>query len=208
MAARLMKVTRANRAHECGKCRQPIEKGSPYVWWKFYRSAKRYRHDTPECQPTAVELESNSKRQGIAEAEAKIADAANIEAPADVAEAIREAIGSVEGVIEELDSALQAWSGTGLENGELYSAFENDKEALEAWNTQAEAIAEEISALDTGLEDPGDAPDPEDYEDGEEDPDYIRDAEEWDEQTSEVENCSREVQEKLSELEEIPGLSF
>jgi hypothetical protein len=145
----------------CRKCLNPIEVGQAYVWFKFYNSGRQCYHKTAVCMPTDADRESNPKRAAHTRATALIDEAQALttdDDPATLANLIRDAIAEVDVVIEEIESSLDAWSGTNFEQGEMAQAFESSRDSLDEWKTNAESWANQADELTT-VDDPGDEPD-------------------------------------------------
>lgn len=54
---RVIRVKRARKKQgKCEHCQSPINKGDPYVWWKFRFGRKHVRCVKPECAPKAADL--------------------------------------------------------------------------------------------------------------------------------------------------------
>jgi uncharacterized protein YukE len=150
------KVTRVKAARKpgqvCGNCREPIQVGQPYQHWSFRYGGTRKRCMKPECAPQVWELESNSKRSALLQADSLYHDAHGADTPRAAADALEECIGLVEGAAEEFASAVDGWTGTGLENSEQYDAFSNAQDELERWCSDAQQVCDNLRELADELE--------------------------------------------------------
>ena len=159
------KVKAARKAQGvCGKCRQPIEVGTGYLWWKGRYTPKYVRCLKLRCYPQQHELETNSLRADHMQAEAHASSAETEPNAADAAMSLRTAIELVEGIVSSLEDRLSSWDGTGLENSEQYAACESSKDDLEAWKDAAESVADALEQLDDNEPDRSDFDSDDDFD--------------------------------------------
>lgn len=221
---RINRVKKSRVERTCEKCRQPIEVGSPYLYFKTrttigksYVGTMHYRHIG--CAPAHDEFVKNEKVKAHGRASEHVGYAQSAESPDEAASSLREAISEVEAIIEELEENLSNWQGTGFENSERYSTYEQTKDSLDDWKNDHESIADDLEAMDDEPESPGeeptDEPLPEDYEEGTDDPDYVADLDDyenrvrvWQEQTDAHEEWTSTFEDKRNEIESVPDLEL
>lgn len=185
--ARLNTVKSARKpGMKCGVCQTPIEKGMPYVWWKF-RFGGRYIRCMAH-KPQAWERESNSKRQDLMRASDALDNARSETTATDAINALTEARDYAESAKDEFDNAVQSWTGTNLEYSENYQNFESAVSELEDFISDVEDAMSELESLDE--------PDEAAFED---DPDGYDDAQ------AEYES---DLQRILDDIPDVPDPSF
>lgn len=149
----MVRVTRYKSSRKargtCITCRKPIEAGSAYGEFAFFRQPARRFHDVPACQPRPADLEPNDKKAAIIRAEEAFGNAQGQDDSATAAEFLREAIGHVEEARDSMQEAVDNWESANLTGGDLYQSFTDDVATLDEWISDAEDVA-------TALEDLGD----------------------------------------------------
>lgn len=225
MTARLYVVKKrratGNPDPTCRNCGKPIEVGTPYVWFKFRYGGKQTYHDTPACRPTADQRESNEKRRAHSRATAAVETArTHTDEPQVAAEALREAIDAAQEIVDALDDSLSSWQGTNFEYGDMATSFQETKDELERWISEAETVAETLEGFDVEPEQPGDEPEQPDEDDYDmTDADgvaefeeatnvYETDFEAWQTATDELESYEESVQRAIDDIEDVPELQF
>lgn len=143
--ARLNRVQKAAKPQgTCQKCGAAIDKGDPYVWWKFRYSGTYKRCTRPQCQPQPWERESNQKRADLMQAEDALAEATSATDPDDAGSYLDQAAELVRGVAEQLEETASAWQGTNLEYSEQYQVYQDDAASLTEWADTAERVASDL----------------------------------------------------------------
>ena len=145
--AKLNRVTKATKPRTCEKCRQPINKGEPYLYWAFRYGGKHVRCSKPSCAPESYELEGNSKRRGLLEAAAQLEKALEQMDPADMASGIEDAANLVEGVAEEFQENVDAWEGGNMGHLEQCETYRDAAQELSDWVDQARSVAATLNDL-------------------------------------------------------------
>lgn len=153
--ARITTVNRSTQDYGCGRCGDPIPKGSQYRWAKpgFRSRGKLIRCMKPECSFRQSELTTSNKSIAYAAQESGTddLDAWDRETFEDL-EAIRDAV--VEGAtecLEQYQSAQDAWgeSSGGAENEEWAEYIGS----LEAWIDELEGLDLEEFDVDQATQD-------------------------------------------------------
>lgn len=147
--ARLNVVQSARKSPgTCGKCQKVIQPGEKYIWWKFRQLGKRVR--CADHPPEAWERESNSKRQDMMQAEEAYSLVESSETAEEAAGHLRDAIGFVESVKEQLESAIDGWESAQMTSHEMYQTFCDDRDSLGDWIDQAETWADDLEGWEEG----------------------------------------------------------
>lgn len=142
----------------CGKCHQPIEVGTPYVWWASRapgsRSGARYqRHDTRECYPQPWELEGNPKRAALMLAE----------------HTLEEAISGDLEAVEDFQSAMETFAEAVREVAQEYEdGADNIEQGFGTATSTSDDLREKADTLNSAADecesvDFEDAPEVEDF---------------------------------------------
>jgi len=148
--AKLNRVKAARKdVGACGKCGQPITAGQPYVWWKFMVGGrggrKLVRHAMVLCLPKPWEYVTQSpKRQTLMQAEDALDNARMSDTLEEAAGYVRQATELVRSVAEDMESTLDAWSGTGLENTSRAEEWDQAKDDMYEWADDAEQAADDL----------------------------------------------------------------
>jgi predicted RNase H-like HicB family nuclease len=146
-----LRVTRVKKARKyqgnCGRCREPLRVGDPYVWWAFRYGGKRKRCVKPGCYPKASDLTDNSKLVLLYGASEMINDADSSDADS-AASTLKEAAEQIKEAAEEYRE-----SATAIEEGFQHPTEQSEEMELSADHYDGEAeriegIADEIEALD------------------------------------------------------------
>lgn len=156
---RVNRIEKARKATACGKCREKIPAGSPYIWIKPRYGSKRVRCTSFGCRFRPTDL-SSAKTAQIEEA---IEDAEDQVAQADAYSSIQEILGEVATVSrdvgEEYRDASSNWAGgTNDQFKEKADACESLADELESWESSGESDEDAIraQAVEDG-EDPDEA---------------------------------------------------
>lgn len=163
--ARVTYVKKSRKAQRpCTKCGDELPVGSAYLYWEpgFRSHHKVVRCMKPECAPSRSERESSALSGPMAAQEAFEAATSALDM-------------SDEGVQEQLQSEWESFREAVREYADearqAAEAWEYGNSQLEERADEAEGWADEMEGFDVE-EFYGDAPDPEDYEDGTDDPAY------------------------------------
>lgn len=127
---------------KCFRCGTAIRRGGPYMWWKFRLGGKNYR--CMACPPKAWELESNAKRQALMKGVDAYDRCMNAYDPVTAASELRSAIEHVQDAHDEFESAVDSWTGTNLENSDMFQTFQDAVYTLSSWISDAEYVASDL----------------------------------------------------------------
>jgi hypothetical protein len=142
-----MRVTRVVKAQKepgaCGKCGKKIQKGDPYMWWKFRYGGRRVR--CPNCPPSRADLTQNDvlgivyDAQDTAQADVAAADSPDAlqDAMIALAESIQEAMEACQEKMDNIES------GFGHTEIQAYQDAEERQSSLEDWKGEAEGFSPE-----------------------------------------------------------------
>ena len=137
--ARIYHTKRSQKDLTCEKCRQPIPKGTPYLYFYvgFRSKYKHTRHDS--CAPRNSERESSMKSGAYAAIEAaedslRALDPETAEA-SEVEEIVSEAASALQETIDQYREADESWGGGGYtQSAEIADEIEASQQDLEGWS--------------------------------------------------------------------------
>lgn len=150
---RVKAAQKSKRARHCGRCRDEIQIGQPYLWWRRKTgnaSGITYiRCGKPECAPKPSEVVTNQYASMImAAAEGFDAGVGGFESAQDIAEALRE-YGQTATEISE----MMIENADNMESGFGHSTSTSDelRERGDAWESYAQEVESEADDIE-GME--------------------------------------------------------
>jgi DNA repair exonuclease SbcCD ATPase subunit len=122
-----------------------IKKGEQYWYWSFFRGPKRMSK-TPPRQSQLIQSATLSGAHAVHEG---LEDALKAAAtPAEVAEALENALDELESNISEHEDAIDGMQ-EGFPNGNpTITEFEERRDSLQGWQEALETAKDEVEALD------------------------------------------------------------
>jgi hypothetical protein len=132
------------RVHFVEKARKPIphagvEVGDSYYWWKFRYGGRRVSKTRPRRSQLTQSLWSS-----VYAAQEELADSTDMTA---IAELARQVVVEAEQVMEEYETAAEAFNNSGL-NQERYEAAENFVNEAETFAESIESYMEDLKELE------------------------------------------------------------
>lgn len=152
-------VQKSVKLRSCGACGREIPIGSKYyIWSRGYRRGDNVRCE--RCRPNPWELESNSKRASLVEAEYHAGKAQEALDAESAAMHMQSAIEAAQAARDEFQESVDLWSGTNFEYGQRAEEFSQAIEDLDAWISTAEDSVTSLNDFDAVR----DSDDPDDEE--------------------------------------------
>ncbi len=164
--ARVTRVTKARKDQgPCGKCREEIRAGSPYLHWSFRYGGKHRRCTKPGCAPKPSDTTSNEKVSRLLAIQEGLEEiVGNRKGSEDLVAALNDAGSEAREVSGEYEEGAQNIEmGFGHET-EQSTELQETGERVEEWADALEEAASEIEDFEQGEEDADEA-EPEDRED-------------------------------------------